>query len=77
MYFKTYDIVINGSMHMICLLKDKTKEPFQYRRHLNRSDYMARFYCIWNTAHLTVSSSELPNMVLMCKQKTYNKMDTI
>jgi hypothetical protein len=30
---------------------------------LNTGDYMDRFDCIWNTANLTTSPSELPNMV--------------
>jgi hypothetical protein len=30
---------------------------------LKTGDYIAMFDCIWNTAHLTISPSELPNVL--------------
>jgi hypothetical protein len=42
---------------------------FSYRWPLNTGDYMDSIDCIWNTANLTTSPSELPHMGFNVQKK--------
>jgi hypothetical protein len=47
---------------MIVLWQDMKHMTFSYRWQVNTGDYMDRFDCIWSTAHLTASPSEIPKI---------------